>query len=61
MTAAACGNLVAATRAGRRRITWEPAGVHALGFTLLTDLALAGGAYALGRMRTAGAATAGKA
>ncbi|WP_405407746.1 hypothetical protein [Streptomyces decoyicus] len=36
-------------------------GSYALGFMLLADLALAGGAYALVRMRTAGAATAGKA
>ncbi|MFJ5802409.1 MFS transporter [Streptomyces decoyicus] len=36
-------------------------GTYALGFMLLADLALAGGAYALVRMRTAGAATAGKA
>ncbi|MFD3418984.1 hypothetical protein [Streptomyces decoyicus] len=61
MTAAACRNAVAATRAGRLRITWDPAWVHALGFMLLADLALAGGAHALVRMRTAGAVTAGKA
>lgn len=36
-------------------------GSYGLGFMLLADPALAGGAYALVRMRTAGAATAGKA
>lgn len=35
-------------------------GTYALGFMLLADLALAGGAYALVRMRTAGGVTAGK-
>ncbi|SCK45101.1 hypothetical protein YWIDRAFT_02445 [Streptomyces sp. SceaMP-e96] len=34
-------------------------GTYSLGFLLLSDLALAGGVYALARMRTAGAAPAG--